>query len=222
MKQGRELIIIGTGLFPEVAKCYFDRFSEYSVVGFACHAAYRTSETIYNLPLYTIEDLSSVHPPGSADVFVALGYREMNKMRRRVYEELRSAKYEFASFIHPNVYLWDSTVIGENVFIFEDNTIQPFTSIGNNTILWSGNHIGHHSTIGNHCFLSSHVVVSGSCRIGDHVFIGVNATIHDSVEIAQETLIGAGAVVSKSTREKEVFVPYSTKVFPKNSQELGF
>ena len=49
--------------------------------------------------------------------------------------------------------------IGENCFIFEDNTIQPFVVVEDNVILWSGNHIGHHSVIKNHNFVSSHVVI---------------------------------------------------------------
>jgi acyl-[acyl carrier protein]--UDP-N-acetylglucosamine O-acyltransferase len=66
--------------------------------------------------------------------------------------------------------------IGENCFIFEDNTIQPFVRIEDNVILWSGNHIGHHSTIKSHNFISSHVVVSGQCTIEPNCFIGVNST----------------------------------------------
>ena len=55
---------------------------------------------------------------------------------------------------------------GDNCFILEDNTVQPFVRIGSNVTLWSGNHIGHDSTIGDHCFISSHVVVSGHVDIG--------------------------------------------------------
>ena len=54
--------------------------------------------------------------------------------------------------------------MGDNCFIFEDNTVQPFVTLGNNLVLWSGNHIGHHSTLRDHCFISSHVVISGFCR----------------------------------------------------------
>ena len=52
---------------------------------------------------------------------------------------------------------------GDNCFILEDNTVQPFVTIGNNVTLWSGNHIGHDSVIEDDCFISSHVVVSGTC-----------------------------------------------------------
>lgn len=67
--------------------------------------------------------------------------------------------------------------IGENCFIFEDNTIQPFVTIGDNRVLWSGNHVGHNPTVGDHVFVTSQVVISGACTIGDNSFLGVNATI---------------------------------------------
>ena len=111
---------------------------------------------------------------------------------------------------------------GKDVFIFEDNTLQPFTSIGADTILWSGNHIGHHSKIGNHCFISSHVVISGSCTIGNNVFIGVNSTLRDGIHIADESLIGAGSIIMKDTRPKEVYMAERTRPFHLNSEDVGF
>jgi sugar O-acyltransferase (sialic acid O-acetyltransferase NeuD family) len=218
----KKLIIVGTGLFPEVARCYFDELSDYEVIGFACHQQYKQADTIYGLPLFAVEDLQQTHPPEQITLFVGIGYKQMNKMRQRVYEELKALGYCFANFVYPDVKVWSNTTLGENVFIFEDNTIQPFTKIGNNTILWSGNHIGHHTNIGDHCFISSHVVISGSCKVGNNVFIGVNATLHDSLTISNETLVGAGAVVSKGTKEQQVLLPMSTKPFKKNSEEIGF
>lgn len=217
-----KLVIIGTGLFAEVAKAYFEEFTEYRVAAFACHEKYKEADSIYGLPLHTVETLQDSFPLEKYDLFIAIGYGKMNKMRQTVYEEVKGLGYTCATFIHPGVKIWDSTKLGENVFIFEDNTIQPFTSIGDNTILWSGNHFGHHGKIGNHCFITSHVVISGYCDIKDNVFIGVNATLRDGVTIAEESLIGAGAIIMKNTNRKEVFVPQATKVFPKNSEELKF
>ena len=218
----KKLVIIGTGLFPEVARCYFDELSDYVVVAFACHEKYKTSDTIYGLPLHSIEDLKNVFPPNEVDLFIAIGYKSMNRVRQDVYEELKQIDYNCATFVHPNVKIWKSTRLGDNVFIFEDNTIQPFTKIGNNTVMWSGNHLGHHSTVGNHCFISSHVVISGSCTIGNNVFIGVNATFHDGLTIGDQSLVGAGTLISKSTKPKEVYLNSHTKPFPKDSEKLGF
>lgn len=218
----KKLVIVGTGLFAEVACSYFEELGGYEVIAYACHEAYRMADEVHGRRLLSIENLAQFYEQDDVEVFVAIGYGEMNKMRQRVYEEIKERGYRCATFVHPNVRIWSSSTIGDNVFIFEDNTIQPFTTIGNNTVLWSGNHVGHHSTLGNHCFISSHVVISGSCTVGNNVFIGVNSTLHDSITIGDECLIGAGAVISKSTASKSVFVPQATKVFPKNSDQIGF
>jgi UDP-3-O-[3-hydroxymyristoyl] glucosamine N-acyltransferase len=110
--------------------------------------------------------------------------------------------------------------VGDNCFILEDNTIQPYVRIGSNVTLWSGNHIGHDAVIDDHCFLASHIVVSGYVHIGSNCFIGVNATLRNSITIAPETLIGAGAVIMKDTVEKGVYLPQRAELFKKKSDEI--
>lgn len=215
-----DMVVVGTGMFAEMVRDYFHEFTDYRVAAFACHAQYKDSETFSGLPVVTIEELEQSHPSSQFSLFVAIGYRKMNKLRQAAYEDLKRRGYRFATFVAPNVKIWDTSSIGENVFIFENNVIQSYVQVGNNTILWSGNHIGHHSTIGNHCFISSHVVVSGSCQVGDNSFLGVNSTLHDGVSVGAENLIGAGAIIARSTKDKEVYVPSATKVFPKSSDRL--
>lgn len=212
--------MVGTGPFAQLARDYFEEYTDYRVVSFACHAAFRVGEEIYGLPLHALESLP--YGPAEADTFIAIGYRKMNKLRQSVYEEMKSRGFQCPTLVHPSVKLWPSTRLGDNVFIFEDNTIQPYTTIGKNTILWSGNHLGHHSTVGDHCFLASHVVVSGLCTIGDNVFMGVNSTLRDGLTIGAECLIGAGALLTKDARPKTVYVTRGTPVFPKDSEQLGF
>jgi len=110
--------------------------------------------------------------------------------------------------------------VGDNCFILEDNTIQPFVRIGNNVTLWSGNHIGHDAIIEDHCFLTSHVVVSGFTRVGYNSFIGVNATLRNAITIAPETLIGAGAIIMKDTVAQGVYLPERARLFEKKSFEV--
>ena len=223
MSEGqKKLVIVGTGPQAQIARDYFAELSSYDVMGFACHNEFKESVEIYGMPLIAIEDLTENHSPGDTEAFVAIGYKNMNRMRQSVYEEIKSLGFDLASFIHPRATISATAEFGDNVFVFEENTIQSYVKIGNNTVLWSGNHIGHHSVIGNHCFISSHVVVSGSCKIGNNVFVGVNATFHDSLDIADECLIGAGTLITKNTKAKEVFLASRTKPFPKDSDSLGF
>jgi sugar O-acyltransferase (sialic acid O-acetyltransferase NeuD family) len=218
----KKLIIIGTGPQGQIAKDFFLKYTDYRVLGFACHEHLRKEDTAYDLPLIAIERLLDIYPPSKTELFVAIGYRKMNKIRQSVYEQLKGEGYAFANFIHPSASVSESAVIGENVFVFEDNTIQPYVEIGNNTVLWSGNHIGHHSKVGNHSFITSHVVISGFCEIGNNVFIGVNTTFHDSLTIGDECLIGAGSLITKNTKPKTVYINSPTKPFPKDSEQIGF
>lgn len=218
----KKLIIVGTGLLAEVARVYFEKYTEHVVEGFACHAQFKLTESVHGLPLYELELLSQYCPPGSYDVFVAIGYRKMNQLRQTAYEEVKALGYTCPTFIHPDVHIWPSTSVGDNVLLLEDNTIQPFTAIGNNTILWSGNHIGHHSRVGDHCFISSHVVVSGNCAVGNNVFIGVNATLRDGVKVLDETLVGAGALIMKDTTFRGVYIPEGTDAHRVPSNKLRF
>ena len=126
-------------------------------------------------------------------MFVAMSYAKMNAVRAEKYASDEGAGYRLVSYVSSRCTYLSQTPPGDNCFILEDNTIQPFVTIGNNVTLWSGNHIGHDSTIEDHCFITSHVVVSGYVRVGTRSFIGVNATLRNSITIAPQTLIGAGA-----------------------------
>ena len=109
---------------------------------------------------------------------------------------------------------------GDNVFVFENNVIQPYATIGYDTILWSGNHIGHDARIGNHCFLCSHVAVSGQVTVEDHCFIGVNATIRDGITIGAGSVIGAGAVITKNVAPGSVMKGIPAELSPVPSHRL--
>lgn len=216
----KAIVIFGTGLFAEVAKAYLEEFTPYRVVAFTAHARYVNAPSHLGLPLLAFEHLPASFPPTGAEMFVAVGYAQVNQVRAAVYTEAKRAGYQLATFVHPNVKRWSSNTIGDNCFIFEDNTLQPFATIGNDTILWSGNHIGHHATIGSHCFLASHAVVSGSCVVKDYCFIGVNATLRDGITVETSNVIGAGALVMASTMPNDVFVAPRTELYPKRSTEI--
>ena len=151
-------------------------------------------------------------------MFVALSYAKMNKLREEKYHPAKEKGYQLVSYVSSRCSFLTDHPVGDNCFILEDNTIQPFVRIGNNVTLWSGNHIGHDAVIEDHCFLASHIVVSGYVRIGNNCFIGVNATLRNSITIAPETLIGAGAVIMKDTVEQGVYLPERAKLFDKKSR----
>jgi sugar O-acyltransferase (sialic acid O-acetyltransferase NeuD family) len=154
-------------------------------------------------------------------MFVAVGYRRVNRVRAEICAQARERGYELVTYVSSKATHWGDTAIGDNCFVFEDNTIQPFVTIGDGTVLWSGNHIGHHAAIGEYCFLTSHVVVSGHTKIGAYSFLGVNCTIRDDIAVGRSNVIGAGAIIMKATADDEVFIAQRTKASGRKSGDLG-
>lgn len=212
-----KLILFGTGDIAQIANYYFDIDSEHEVVAFTVNKQYIKNDSFENKPLMAFEEISKKFPPKEFKMFIAMSYAKMNKVRAEKFQQAKSMGYELVSYISSRCSYLSQFEPGENCFIFEDNTIQPFVKIGNNVTLWSGNHIGHHSEIKDDNFISSHVVLSGHCVIEPNCFIGVNSTIAHRVRIARETLVGAGAIITKDTVEKGVYVPAKTTLLDKKS-----
>jgi sugar O-acyltransferase (sialic acid O-acetyltransferase NeuD family) len=195
----RKLVIVGDSAFAEIAYEYFTHDSPYQVVGFSVEQAYLQKKAFWGLPVVPFEEIASRFAPADHDIFVAITYPQLNRLRERLFKEAKVLGYGLASYVSSQAFVWHNVKLGEHCFIFENNVVQPFVTLGANVILWSGNHIGHHSTIGDHCFISSHVVVSGFVAMGSHCFAGVNATISNNVTIAPDCWIGPGSIIVKDT-----------------------
>lgn len=201
----RKLVIFGAGDIAELAQFYFCHDSDYEVVAFTVDRDYCDRSRALGLPLIPFDQLAQAYPPSEHALFVALSYKRLNLLRRQRYEAGKALGYTLASYVSSKASIFPGFVVGENCFILEDNTIQPFATVGDNVTLWSGNHIGHHSRIGNHTFVASQVVVSGGVVIGEECFIGVNATLRDHVRIGDRCVIGAGALIMTDAEADGVY-----------------
>lgn len=207
----KKLIIFGIGEQAEMAYYYFTNDSEYTVIGFTVDKEFIEKDSLFGLPIIPFEEIEIIHSPKDVEMFIAIGYNKVNKLRIDKYRKCKDKGYNIASYISSKASIFTNE-IGDNAFILEDNTIQPYVTIGNNVTLWSGNHIGHHSVIENNCFITSHVVISGGCCIGDSTFIGVNATIRDHIQIGKSNVIGAGALILSNTEDMNVFMAKATEL----------
>ena len=219
MMKTKKAIIFGTGSIAELAHFYLTNDSEYEVAAFTVDKQYIEEDGFIDLPLVPFEDVETIYDPRNYEMFIALSYASLNKIRENKYNESKNKGYILLSYISSKAINFSQS-IGDNCFILEDNTIQPFVEIKNNVTLWSGNHIGHHSIIESHNFIASHAVISGHCNIKSNSFIGVNATIRDGITIENENIIGAGSLILKNTKEKEVYAAKKTDVFPRSSDRM--
>lgn len=207
----KPLVIFGSGDIAQLAHYYFSTDSNYEVVAFTVNANYIKESEFCGLPVVAFEDVAKKYPPDSYDFFVALSYSKLNAVRKEKFLAAKKIGYNLVSFISSRATVLNEGRIGENCFIFEDNTIQPFVTVGNNVTLWSGNHIGHHSVIHDHTFIASHVVVSGGVEIGEQCFVGVNATLRDHIKIGDRCVVGAGALLLADAEPEGVYIGTATE-----------
>lgn len=207
----KPLVIFGSGDIAQLAHYYFSTDSEYEVVAFTVDAAYIQETTFCDLPVVAFENAPTLYPPDQYDFFVALSYSKLNAIRKEKYLAAKALGYRLVSYISSRASVLNQGAIGDNCFIFEDNTIQPFVKLGNNITLWSGNHIGHHSVIKDHTFIASHVVVSGGVEIGEQCFIGVNATLRDHIKIGDKCVLGAGTLLLADAEPEGVYIGTATE-----------
>lgn len=195
-----KVIIFGLEDFASLAHFYLKHDSDHEVVAFSVTEAYLPEERRFEgLPIVAFEGIESDYAPSDYRFFVPMSHRRMNRLRKSIYDQVKSKGYQCVSYVSSNATVYQGAKIGENCFILEDNTIQPFTPIGNNVVMWSGNHIGHHGLIKDHVLFTSHVVLSGHCIVEPFCFFGVNATIRDGLHIAEGTLVAMSACITKDT-----------------------
>lgn len=220
-----KIVIFGTNDFAELAHYYIANDTNFEVVGFTSHQSYikdkyykpKNSTKMYSVVPF--ENINQHYPPDEVLLFAPMTGVKMNNVRKSVYLEGKQKGYEYYSYISSKATV-NNNEIGENCFILEDNTLQPFTTIGNNVVLWSGNHIGHHAIIEDHVFFTSHVVLSGHCHVKQRAWFGVNSTIRDGITIGEGSLVAMGSLITKSTDPNGFYMGSPAKKQEKLAEEV--
>lgn len=217
---GDRIVVVGAGETAEIAYEYFTHDSPDEVVAFAVESPYLGDRTeLYGLPVVPLDGLAASHPPREHKAFVAISSTQLNRLRRRLYDTVKQAGFECASYVSSKAFVWPGVEVGENTFIFENNVLQRHVKVGDNVILWSGSQVLHRTVIRDDCFISSHVVIAGFCEIGRASFMGVNSCVGDELTIGDDCVVGAGAVVVKDLAPRGVYVGNPAKPTGRDSFE---
>jgi sugar O-acyltransferase (sialic acid O-acetyltransferase NeuD family) len=207
MEKSRKLVIVGDSAFAEIAYEYFTHDSPYEVVGFSVEREFMKRAELFGLPVVPFESVEERFAPAEHEVYAALVYTQLNRLRTRLAAEAKRKGYGLASYVSSRSFVWRNVELGEHCFIFEDNTVQPFVKVGSNVVMWSGNHIGHHSVIRDNCFVSSHVVISGFVDVGESCFLGVNASVANNIKIGRDCWLAPSSLVVKDLPDATFLKP---------------
>ena len=216
----KPIVIFGAGKIAEVILYFFTHHSDRQVVACTVDKDYLPDSQWQGLPVVAFDEITHSYSPETHDMFIALGYQDLNILRTDKCAQARQLGYNLASYVHPNSGLPMYCVYGDNCFIMNQVLIHPRVRLGNNVFIWSGAMVGHHSSIGDNCWLTSCANISGVVTMGKNCFLAVNATIAHGISIGDNCFIGANALVTKTTKAEEVYVMENTKPFRLNSRQF--
>ena len=216
----KPLILFGTGKIAEVLLYFFQHHSDRKVVACTVDAPYVPGAEWQGLPVVPFDAIAAQYPPEQYDMFVAVGYQDMNALREKKCAEARALGYTLASYIDPGAGAPRDLAHGDNCFVMNQALIHPRVQLGNNVFVWSGAMVGHHSVIGDNCWLTSCTNISGVVTVGANCFFAVNSTVGHGVTLGEECFVGANALVTKSADSGAVFVEANTPQLRLNSRQF--
>ena len=216
----KDLIIFGTGKIAEVVYYYAKEECNFNVVAFTVDSAYAVGDTFCNLPIVPFENINQNYPSDKFNMFVAVGYQDLNRLREKKCNEVLAKGYSLISIISPLANVPKNVKTGYNCFIMSPAIIHPCVEIGNDVFVWAGAMIGHHSKIANHVWFTSCANIGGNVTVGSNCFFAMNATVGHSVTLGKECFIGANALVTKNMEDKKVVIAESQKPIKLDSEQF--
>jgi len=212
------LIIFGAGKIAEVATYFFNRDSSYEVHAYVVDDAFLKEASFLNKPLIGLSSLEETYSAQEYTIFIALGYQDLNNLRREKFFFFKERGYQFASYCSP--FVQGQFEYGVNTIIMDGAIIQAFTRLGNNVFVWGGALLGHHSEINDHSWLSGSSLIGGSAVVSESCFIGMGAIIGHEVKLGKECMIGAGTLILRNIDDYSVTLQQQTEISRLNSSQF--
>ena len=207
----KKLIIFGIGKIAEVIHYYASKECGYEIAAFCVDEQYLNAAQFLGLPVIPFETIKNTHNPDEYDMFVAVGYHDLNRLRENKCKEAMDKGYKLISIVSPLSNIPTNVEHGWNCFIMPPSVIHPCVKLGNNVFIWSGAMVGHHSCIEDNCWLTSCCNVSGNVHLGANTFMAVNATLGHSVKVGKNCFLGANSLVTKNLEDDKVVIAESSK-----------
>ncbi len=121
-----------------------------------------------------------------------------SKLRRRIYDTLKSKGFIMPPVVHRTAHLGLNSELGDATYLCAGAQVGSRVLIGSGTIINTHASVAHDSIIGDHCHLTPNAVIAGTCRIGSGTTVGMCATVMNNVEIGENCIIHNNAAVAQN------------------------
>lgn len=195
-----KIVIAGVNEYSEYVYYTIKKENNIEVVAFATLKDHINQSEFCGLPVYAVEDLSSVLDMNSCQVLLAIGYTKMNKRRENTYNICKRFGYKIYTYISSRA-VCDSDEIGEGCIIMPTAYVPPCTKIGKCNIINMGTYITHTGSIGDFNWFAATIVMGGNIKMGSNCFIGMGCTLKNGITVGSEVFLGANSYLSDNATE---------------------
>lgn len=214
----KPVVIFGVGAFAEQVLFYFQHDSRYQVQAFSVDQAYLKEATFHGKPVVPFETVEREFPPADFDMFVAMGYSDLNRKRAARIGQVRAKGYRMVNYIHSSALIAADLIIGENCFFYEKVVIQPFSRVGDGVVILTDTIIGHNARIGDFCYFSGGCTIAALVTFGAYCFMSLNVTVRPKVTIGQSVILAAGTLLLEDAPDESVYLAKGTERAPRTSR----
>ena len=216
----KKIVIFGIGKIAEIVYNYATQDCGFEVEAFCVDDVFKNIDNFLGKPVIGFDQVENTYPPSEYNMFIAVGYHDLNALRKQKCAESMGKGYTLVSIISPFTNLPKNVTFGYNCFIMPPAIIHPCVAIGNNVFIWSGALVGHHSRISDHCWLTSNCNIGGNVELGEQTFVALNATVGNSIAIGKFCFLGANTLVTKTMADEQVVISESSKPIRLNSKQF--
>lgn len=216
----QKIVVFGAGMIADVVHSFLTADDQLSIAAFTCDRDFVTGPSRHGLPFVPFDEVERTFPPSEYAMLVAVGYHELNALRAERCQQAREKGYRLVSWVSPCAHVPQSVQIGENCFVMEGASVQPYARLGDNVFVWTGVVVGHHSSIEDNCWLASNCTIAGRTTVSSSCFLGVNSVIGQGITVGSRSIIGAAAVVTHTTEPGGVYIVPDTERFRLDSQRF--
>lgn len=203
----KKVIVFGNGGHARTIYGYF--FDENVVDGFIVDDVYVNKQPIIGeFSVQPFSKITELFPPTEYAVLVALGFKDLNQLRKQKTDELRSLGYDLVSFMDRSVRVPRMYSVGANTIIIGHSDIHEGVIIREGVFISSGAVLGHDSVLDDYSWIGTGAVLTGCVHVGEFSVLGMNVSVKQNADLSHHTLVSPNTFVGMDTP------PYSSIVSP--------
>jgi len=143
-------------------------------------------------------------------------------IREKLFAKIKKDGIEAATLIHPDVYIPETTEIGNGVIIQIGNFISCNVKIEDYVHIQPHSNIGHNDVLKKGCMVSGFCNLAGGVAIGELTYLGISSCYKEGVSVGNNTIIGMGSAVYKDIPDEVIAMGNPARPMKKNGDRHVF